>query len=227
MTTVCLFDIDGTLLSSGGAGQHAMEQALLRVFDVTGPYEDIPAAGRTDRAIMTDLFRHHRIEASTENWNIFLEEYIRQLPLSLAAMKGQVLPGIVDLLDELALAEAVDLGLLTGNFRRGADLKLRHYQIDHHFRFGGYGDDDFDRDDVARRALADACSHLRRDIDGDAVWVIGDTPSDVKCGRAIGAKVIAVATGIFTADELATCEPDVLLDDFSDVTSVLRHFVIQ
>ena len=225
MSTVCLFDIDGTLLSSGGAGQHAMEQALLTVFQVTGPYEDIPAAGRTDRAITTDLFQHHRIDPNEENWKIFLKEYIKQLPLSLAMMKGSVLPGIVELLDELSNVQSLDLGLLTGNFREGAELKLKHYQLDHHFSFGGYGDDDHDRDDVARRAMADASCRLQREIEADSVWVIGDTPADVKCGRAIGARVIAVATGLFSYTELKATEPDLLFDNFADVAAVLDCLV--
>ena len=225
MTTVCLFDIDGTLLNSGGAGQHAMERALLEVFNVTGPYTDILAAGRTDRAITTDLFNHHGIETSEENWSTFQAEYFRQLPESLATQDGRVLPGIVDLLDRLADQETIDLGLLTGNFRQGANLKLSHYKLDHHFDFGGFGDDDFDRDDVARRALREAQTHLDRDVPGETIWVIGDTPADVKCGRAIGAKVIAVATGIYDEATLDAAKPDFLFSSFDNVTDVLNCFL--
>ncbi|QDT32457.1 HAD family hydrolase [Thalassoglobus polymorphus] len=221
MSTVCLFDIDGTLLNSGGAGQHAMEQALLDVFGVTGPYEDIRAAGRTDKAITTDLFNHHKIELSEENWNSFLESYVAHLPNSLATQKGSVLPGIVDILNRLSEDESVSLGLLTGNLRVGADVKLQHYKLDHHFKFGGFGDVHHDRDDVARFALQEAIRHLDCDVPGETVWVIGDTPSDVTCGRAIGARTIAVATGIYDAKVLKDAKPDYLFDDFSDVTTVV------
>jgi len=222
MTTVCLFDIDGTLLNSGGAGQHAMEQALAEVFGVTGPYEDIPAAGRTDRAITTDLFAHHRLDLNEARFAEFLESYLSHLPRSLAALDGRVLPGIESLLNLLSESPDRALGLLTGNFEIAAELKLRHYRLDHHFHFGGYGDDHFNRDDVARRALEDASRHLARELHADRVWVIGDTPSDIRCARAIGAKVIAVATGIFSAAELEAAKPDALFETLEPTEEVVR-----
>ena len=225
MSSVCLFDIDGTLLSSGGAGQHAMEQALLEVFSVSGPYEDIRAAGRTDKAITTDLFNHHKIDISEENWTRFLNSYVSHLPKSLSSQNGQVLPGVVEILDSLSSNDAMTLGLLTGNLQVGAELKLKHYDLDHHFLFGGYGDVYHNRDDVARTAYREACTYLAKDVPSETVWVIGDTPSDVTCGRAIGAKTIAVATGIYDADSLKATDPDFLFEDFSAVADVLKYFV--
>lgn len=222
MTTVCLFDIDGTLLNSGGAGQHAMEQALAEVFGVAGPYEDIPAAGRTDRAITSDLFAFHQLEPSEERFGEFLASYLMHLPQSLATRDGRVLPGIEPLLQELEKQEPLALGLLTGNFEIAADLKLRHYGLDRHFQFGGYGDHHYDRDDVARWALEEAARHLACELQADRVWVIGDTPSDVKCARAIGAKVIAVATGIFSVQELAATRPDALFETLEQTENILR-----
>lgn len=222
MTPVCLFDIDGTLLNSGGAGQHAMEMALLEVFGVTGPYEDIPAAGRTDKAITTDLFNHHGIDPSPEHWDRFLSSYLKHLPEALTTRDGRVLPGIVELLDLLASQSDATLGLLTGNFRVGADLKLQHYHLNHFFMFGGFGDHDHHRDDVARTALREACRHLNREVPGEQVWVIGDTPSDITCGRAIGARTVAVATGIFTWEQLNAQQPDFLFEDFSEASTVLN-----
>ena len=194
---VYLFDIDGTLLNTGGAGQRAMERALQAAFSLTDLSHDIPAAGRTDRAITSDLFHHHGIADESANWQRFLDAYVEQLPQALAELDGRVLPGVFALLETLVARGDVALGLLTGNFRRGAELKLLHYRLDHHFEFGGFGDDYFDRDDVARSALAEACRHLDRQYAPDHIWVIGDTPSDVKCARAIGAHAVAVATGIF------------------------------
>lgn len=221
MSTVCLFDIDGTLLNSGGAGQHAMEQALLEVFGVTGPYEDIKAAGRTDKAITTDLFNHHLIELSDQNWSRFLNSYVEHLPVSLQTQQGQVLPGVREILENLSAREDVALGLLTGNLQTGADLKLRYFEIDHHFAFGGFGDVHHDRDDVARLAYRAACEHLKSEVAADSVWVIGDTPDDVTCGRAIGARTIAVATGIYDYSVLQGAEPDFLFHDFSNVNEFL------
>lgn len=224
---VCFFDIDGTLLHSGGAGQHAMEQALAEIFGVHGPYDDIPSAGRTDRAITADLFRHHGIEATEETVGRFLNAYLAHLPHSLASLDGRVLPGIAELLDALSGQETFALGLLTGNYRVGAELKLKHYCIDHHFHFGGYGDRHHDRDDVARWALTEARTYLRHEVSPATAWVIGDTPSDVRCARAIGARVIAVATGIYTAEELARTEPDHLFESFADVEQVLGVLLSQ
>jgi phosphoglycolate phosphatase len=218
---VCFFDIDGTLLNSGGAGQHAMEQALEEAFGVRGPYHNIPAAGRTDRAITADLFRHHGIEVSEENWNRFLECYLSHLPQSLTVRDGRVLPGILQLLDAMSRRDDFALGLLTGNLRVGAEVKLRHYSIDHHFRFGGYGDRHHDRDDVARWALTEACTFLQCDVAAHTAWVIGDTPSDIRCARAIGARVIAVATGVYAASDLHGERPDYLFESLSDVDRVL------
>lgn len=225
MKTVCLFDIDGTLLNTGGAGQHAMEQALAEVFQVHGPYHDIPAAGRTDRAITRDLFDFHSLSVTEEEWQRFLQSYLQHLPRSMAALNGVILPGVVDLLHQLNERNDVALGLLTGNLEVGARLKLQHFAIDHFFHFGGFGDHHHDRDDVARVAHAAARRHLNSEIHADRVWVIGDTPSDVKCGRAIGAKVLAVATGIHSLEELESSRPDDLRSSLSDVDSVLKLMV--
>lgn len=213
---ICLFDIDGTLLNSGGAGQTAMERALAEVFQVQGPYDDIPAAGRTDRAITQDLFAHHQLDYVAENLEPFLEAYFRNLPVALSGLDGRVLPGIPQLIADLQQRDDVVLGLLTGNYRTGAQLKLRHFELDQPFRFGGYGDHHLDRDDVARMAFTEAAAMLGSEIDPSNVWVIGDTPADVRCGRAIGANVIAVATGIYTHTQLAASRPDHLFADFSD-----------
>ncbi|MBX3444971.1 MAG: haloacid dehalogenase-like hydrolase [Planctomyces sp.] len=218
---VVLFDIDGTLLLSGGAGQRAMERALEQEFQVTRPTEDIPAAGRTDWAIVADLFRFHGIENSSAHWQRFVAAYLRQLPAALAELDGCVLPGVVALLEQLHPREDVRLGLLTGNLREGAWLKLKHYDIDHYFSFGAFGDAHHSRDDVAQLAFAECHKLAGSPMDADRVWVIGDTPADVACARAIGANVVAVATGIFSYDELERTRPDCLLHDLSDPAPLL------
>lgn len=220
---ICLFDIDGTLLSSGGAGQAAMEVALESAFGITAPTEGIAVAGRTDKAIVTDLFTFHGVECSVENWQLFVEAYLNQLPNQLTARAGLILPGVEKLLTNLHQRELLTLGVLTGNFRRGAELKLLHYKLADYFSGGGYGDEHLDRDDVARTALADVQVKCGRDRHSE-VWVIGDTPADIQCGRAIDAKVIAVATGLYSIDELESCEPDYLCEDFSDVELILEIF---
>lgn len=220
---VCLFDIDGTLLSSGGAGQAAMEAALESTFGITAPTEGIPFAGRTDRGIVTDLMQFHGVENSAANWGRFVDAYLERLPQELASRDGLILPGVEDLLAELQQRESLTMGLLTGNFRRGAELKLDHYQLSDYFSGGGFGDDHFDRDDVAKASLADVQERASLSENSE-VWVVGDTPADVKCGRAINATVVAVATGLHSIDDLEACDPDFLCEDFADVELILEIF---
>ncbi len=218
---ILLFDIDGTLLNTGGAGQQAMERALQTVFDVQLKTEGISAAGRTDRAIITDLFAYHNIQETPEIWTKFQETYFTHLAEILPTLPGRMLEGVERLLMALSQRDDVVLGLLTGNFQRGAQLKLGHFQIDHYFGFGGFGDDHHDRDDVARAAMRAVIGHQQADVSPESVWVIGDTPFDVRCGRAIGARTVAVATGSFSTDQLLSSEPDHLFGHFGDTSAFL------
>jgi phosphoglycolate phosphatase-like HAD superfamily hydrolase len=193
-----------------------METALLREFGLDAIRTQVPYSGRTDRAIGKDLFHFHAIEDTPHNWQRFLAHYLRLLPDCLNRHQGRVLPGIGSLLERLCSRGDVVLGLLTGNVRDGARLKLGHYGLFDYFAFGGFGDAHMDRDHVAGEALAAAREHLNGQADPGRVWVIGDTPLDVRCARAIGARVAAVATGWHSADELAASEPDLLVESFLD-----------
>ena len=219
--TVILFDIDGTLVRTGGAGKAAMEAGLRSSFGVRDIRGEVPYSGRTDRAIGKDLLAVHGIDPTPENQRTLHEAYLAHLPGSLKRIGGVVCPGIRELLAEVKPRDAVLLGLLTGNVRAGARHKLSHFELWDHFVCGGFGDDHFERDDVARAALAGVRAHLNRDVNPANVWVIGDTPLDVQCARAIGAKAVAVATGWHTADELAGCGPDLMFPDLSDYRPLL------
>lgn len=218
---VLLFDIDGTLIDAGGAGQAAMEQAIAHVFGETRPVVGIPAAGRTDFSIGRDLFEYYSIPTTDDNWSKYLNCYFSLLPDSLRTRQGRVLPGVVPLIEGLSDRSDVFLGLLTGNFAEGARLKLQHYGLHHHFRMGGYGDVHQHRDDVAHSALASLREHVP-DVLPEEVWVIGDTPADIQCGRAIGANVVAVATGIFDSASLSSHQPDLLLEDMTHAADWLE-----
>src|SRR6516162_3053914 len=124
--TVVLFDIDGTLVTSGGAGKAAMEQGLASAFGVPARSDGVPYSGRTDRAIGRDLFQLHGVALTAENWDRFLRAYLGHLPDCLDRHPGRILPGIAALLERLAALDHVTLGLLTGNIRDGARLKLGH-----------------------------------------------------------------------------------------------------
>jgi phosphoglycolate phosphatase-like HAD superfamily hydrolase len=218
---IILFDIDGTLIRTGGAGKAAMEGGLRDAFGITELRDEVPYSGRTDRAIGRDLLAVHGIDPSPANASRLQDAYLANLPRSLAKHGGKVCPGIGELLVALQHQVGTVLGLLTGNIRAGARHKLGHFGLWDYFACGGFGDDHFDRDDVARMALGEVRSHLARDVDPADVWVIGDTPLDVRCARAIGAKAVAVATGWHPFDELAGCEPDLVFNDLSDHAAVL------
>jgi phosphoglycolate phosphatase-like HAD superfamily hydrolase len=222
---VCLFDIDGTLLRSGGAGKAAMEAALGAAFGVPESSADVPFSGRTDRSIGRDLFRLHGVEYSPENWQRFLEAYLDILPSCLHKHPGMILPGISPLLDRLLTRSDVTVGLLTGNVREGARIKLEHYGIYNHFAFGGFGDLHWERDDVAREAFQETCKHLNGAVQPERIWVIGDTPLDIQCARAIGARALAVATGWHSVEELESHKPDLALPDLTDHGCLLERLV--
>ncbi|MBM80795.1 MAG: haloacid dehalogenase [Planctomycetaceae bacterium] len=220
---ILLFDIDGTLLNSGGAGQRAMERALETQYGITKPTEGISTAGRTDRAITVDMLNFHGVGDQIDaTWKNFLAAYIQELPHTMSECDGIVLPGVPDLLEKLASLDDVELGLLTGNFREGARCKLEHFDLWKYFDFGGYGDIHPDRDDVARDALAVVHERFGSEIHPNQVWVIGDTAADVKCGRAIEANVIGVGTGNVPRQSLIDAKPDWFFEDFSELDAFLE-----
>ncbi len=221
---ILLFDIDGTLIRSGGAGKAAMEGGLANAFGVTDIRDEVPYGGRTDGAIVRDLLRVHDIEVSATNIEKLQKAYQAKLKETLVTQKGEICAGIPELLPKLRNSPNVTLGLLTGNVRGGAENKLKHYDLWHYFPFGGFADDTHDRSEVARRAVVEAETHLKREIDRSHIWVIGDTPHDVQCARSIGAKAVAVGTGWHTMEELAASKPDVLAKDLREAKELLREW---
>ena len=221
-----LFDIDGTLLQSGGAGHVAFAETFREAFHLTEFPEGIAFAGRSDRAIAQEIMQRAGIEPSLANWQRFYTDYCSRLGNVLSVCEGTVLPGVLELLDRLEENSHAALGLLTGNTDFGAQAKTAAYGLAGRFAFGGYGDQRTDRDDIAadaRRAAEEfvAAENNERSLCG--VMVIGDTPADVRCGRAIDAFVVAVATGGSSWDELAACQPDLLLEDLTDTEALLAE----
>jgi phosphoglycolate phosphatase len=219
---IVLFDIDGTLISTGGAGKIAFAETFHELFGIAEISANVGFAGRSDRAIAEELMRVHEIDVSPANWLNFTTAFLPRLEAVLPRAQGEILPGVVELLDELATLDHVALGLLTGNITAGAKAKLSHYQLFERFAFGGYGDDWIDRNDIAVAALEAAHTHLNNGSPGGEVIVIGDTPADVRCARAIGAHAVAVATGGATWEQLAASEPDLLIADLTDRAPLLQ-----
>jgi phosphoglycolate phosphatase-like HAD superfamily hydrolase len=220
-----LFDIDGTLVHTGGAGQLAFAGAFSREFGVPELSGEVKFSGRSDRAIALELMGVHGVEPSEENWQRFRAAYLRALPKALAQRQGRVLPGVVQLLDILANKKHSLIGLLTGNLREGADRKLGYYGLGGRFGFGGFGDHTDDRCEIAATALAEAQRFAGGRNGGlselSGVMVIGDTEHDVRCARSIGAVAVAVPTGNTPRSVLEAASPDLLLDDLSDARALL------
>jgi phosphoglycolate phosphatase len=196
-----LWDIDGTLLSTGRAGVFALEEAALDVCGERPDLQAIKTAGMTDSEIAAAVIESHRgSPAQPAELERFLSVYERRLPERLGLRPGQVLPGVREVLERLAERSDVRSLLLTGNTERGAAAKLRHYGLDGFFAAGAFCRPGDDRVTIARRA-----AELLDGAGPGAAIVIGDTPKDVACADAIGVRTLAVATGGYSADELRDC----------------------
>lgn len=201
---VLYWDIDGTLLTTARAGIFALEDALVEVTGVRADLADLPSSGLTEHQVAAAVFDAADLDADDDLTDRFLRAYERHLPESLGRRRGAVLPGVREILDDLAGRDDVRSILLTGNTPAGAHAKLAHYELLGYFDDGAYCVGPGSRQDIARRALELAPAARAR-------YVIGDTPHDVDCGKAIGARTIAVATGSFPSDELAAHDPWALL----------------
>lgn len=217
-----LFDIDGTLITSGGAGEQALKDAMIARFGVVEDLQGVSLAGSTDANIAVQLLRRHGLDPEPENIAALLDEYLMHLPSRMTERNGFLMPGIIPLLEELHTKPEAVLGLLTGNVERGAKIKLTHYGVWHFFEFGAYADDHHDRNELGKFAQARALERHGEEFSPERIYVIGDTPRDIECGRAIGAQTVAIATGQYSLEELLVHEPDYLFKDFSDTAAVLQ-----
>jgi len=215
-----LFDIDGTLLASGGAGVRALTEAAREYFN-SPELSGIEVAGRTDTSIAHQLFALHGREFTPTAVTAFTDLYLAHLARLLPVTKGSLLPGIIPLLEALRARPDCVLALLTGNLVRGAELKLAHYGIWHFFEFGAYADDHHDRNALGPVARARAFDKHGHTFPAERIFILGDTPHDIACARAIDARAIAIATGAFTRAQLAAYSPDFLFEDLSDLSAVL------
>ncbi len=220
--TLLLFDIDGTILTSGGAGETALRLGFQEEFGLVETLTQVEISGRTDSGIARQILAKHELEATAENLERFFNGYLRHLEGLLPKREGRLLPGVLPLLEALLEMPNVCLGLLTGNLERGAFLKLRHYGVGNVFKFGAFADDHHDRNQLGAFALARARALHGITFAPESTFVLGDTPHDISCARACGARVLAVATGSFTLDQLAPFQPDALFRDLSDLPAVLR-----
>jgi phosphoglycolate phosphatase len=216
-----LWDIDGTLISTGAAGHRAIERATAERFGGTGDLDGVEIAGRTDTGIAHQILAKYGEPITEESMRAFLDIYLDLLAQELPRSQGQVLPGVLELLKRAENRPETVLGLLTGNLRRGAQLKLEHYQLWHFFAFGAFADDHHDRNELGTFALTRAHEATGQEFLPEQVDVIGDTGHDIACGKAFGARTIAVATGSWPRKRLAEYAPDFLFDDLSNADDVI------
>jgi phosphoglycolate phosphatase-like HAD superfamily hydrolase len=218
-----LFDIDGTLVNTGGAGVESLKTIVRNRFRTEDDLRDIEIAGKTDRAILRDILRKYQVDPTEENIMSFAGEYIDGLPLFLSRTQGRVLPGIQQLLERLKQQPHIVLALLTGNLQQGARLKLQHYGLWDFFEFGAFADDHHDRNELGAFARKRAQLKHGHDFDAADIDVIGDTNYDIACGKAFGARTIAVATGSWSRERLQGCGPDFLFEDLAKTDDVIER----
>ena len=223
MKKVILFDIDGTLVHTGGAGGRAMLRAFAEFFELGDRLGPMSVAGRTDYWIVAEMARRHGIDFSPGALGSFKTSYVSHLEKEMhmpGPGKG-VMPGVTRLLDALEARDDVHLGLLTGNFEAGARIKLGYFDLWRYFPFGAFGDKTPDRNALLEVALARVETGGGPSASRDDVTIVGDTPLDVEVAKAGGARSLAVATGSYEADPLRASGADVVLDDLGDLIAVL------
>ena len=223
MLKLVLFDIDGTLALTGGAGLRALERAFEDVFKAAGAFNGIEMPGRTDRVIVKDALESVGLRPDEAELVRFREKYCDYLrdEILVKNPSKRMMPGVSKLLDVLALRDDTYLGLLTGNFSTTARVKLEYFRLWHYFLFGAYGEDAEDRDRLVPVALERAVENGVPSLKLNDVFVVGDTPRDVGCALAAGARSVAVATGNFDMVSLRASGAEFVLKDLSDTEAFI------
>lgn len=220
MVRLVLFDIDGTLVRTGGTGIKAFARTFATIFGVHEGVEKIRFAGRTDVSLVREMFTLSNIPHTEENFRRFFDNYVHWLQHLIKDCDGDVCPGVLDFIRAIEqLPHPPLIGLLTGNVKLGAEIKLRRFQLWEIFKTGAFADDHEDRNQIAVVARERGIQALNQHLPGDQILVIGDTAHDIRCARAIGAKVIAVATGGESLEALKKHHPDWAVNDLTELAA--------
>ncbi len=216
-----LFDIDGTLIDSGGAGVRSLNIAFEEMFGLKDAFKNISMAGKTDLQIIREGMTANGVRHSEDSVSEFFAIYVGRLRTEIISTRGHIKPGISESLEALRLENGHMLGLLTGNIEEGARIKLKHFGLSSYFEVGAYGNDSEDRNGLLPVAVDKLYRTKSLCVEYKNCVVIGDTPKDVDCAKAYGAYSVAVATGPYTRSQLAKAGADVVFDDFSDTGAFL------
>jgi phosphoglycolate phosphatase len=217
---VWLFDVDGTLLLTQGAGRDALSLALRDQFGVEDDLSGIPFAGRTDTLILADVLARHGLEFRDGERERFWGRVTAHMRALMDPPRGGLLPGVRPLLDTIGAEPGWVRALLTGNVAEMARIKLEAFGVYDAFAWGAFGDEAVDRNELAKLAVRRAAE--RHGVTPERCVVVGDTEHDIACARAAGAKVVAVATGSQSSEALEACGPDLLVENFESVRPILQ-----
>lgn len=216
-----LFDIDGTLIYSGGAGVRALNRALEDLTGIPEGFATVDCAGKTDPQIIREGFRQWRLSLDDGMMERFIQRYLHHLPGEVGRGLGHLKPGVLSLLQSLEAMGGVHLGLLTGNLEAGARIKLEPFELNPFFPLGAFGSDCEDRNRLLPVAVARLKERRGKAVAFSHCVVIGDTPRDVFCARVHGARSLAVATGPYSMEELKGSGADLVVSDLQDTEAIL------
>ena len=217
-----LWDIDGTILHTGKAGETALGHAMDKLYGVSKGLQGLEIAGRTDKWIVEQLLAREGLAHGEREIARFLDVYVERLAEELPRRQGGLHPGVWGILEEAHRRPDLVQGLLTGNIEKGARLKLLRYGVNHLFEFGAFADDSPVRNELGPHAKRRARDRHGEEFPPERIYIIGDTPHDVACARAISAKAIAVATGSFSVEQLRTCGADAVFSDLGHPENFFR-----
>jgi phosphoglycolate phosphatase-like HAD superfamily hydrolase len=220
MKKLILFDIDGTLIDTGGAGTRSLNKAFFKLFGIENAFKDISMAGKTDIQIMKQGLKAYGFTDSDGNLRDLINAYLHFLKIEIENPRKRLKPGILEMLN-LLKAQEIPLGLLTGNLESGAKIKLGAFGLNEYFLNGAFGSDHEDRDMLLPIAL-EKFSRMGFHFSPSDCIVVGDTPRDVRCAKVHGAYCIAVATGPYTKEELLRTQADIVLESFANTKNYIE-----
>jgi len=220
--TLVLFDIDQTLLHSGGAGFRALTRAFMDLTGISDGFRTISYDGKTDPQIVREALSHHSLSFDRSMVAALFERYLTYLPQEMAASPAQLKPGVPHILDLAKSKDALFLGVLTGNVESGARIKLARFDLNRYFEVGAFGSDHEDRNVLLPIAVERLCRAKGVSVLYEHCVIVGDTPRDVQCAHAYGARCVAAATGRYSLGELERAAADLVVEDLSDADRIVE-----